>query len=223
MLYLVFNEGYSATSGDVRVRADLCEEAIRLAKLLAVLMPDEAEALGLLALMLLHDARREARTTSDGAIVLLAEQDRARWNADRIAEGVRVLERALSLRNPGPYQLQAAIGALHVEARRPEETDWEQIAGLYATLARMDGSPIVALNRAVAVAMAEGPEHGLKLIEAIELPGYHLLPATRADLLRRLDRLDEAAVAYAEALELEMNAADRAYLERRLDEVSAGR
>jgi len=223
VLYLVFNEGYSATSGDVRVRADLCEEAIRLAKLLAVLMPDEAEALGLLALMLLHDARREARTTSDGAIVLLAEQDRARWNADRIAEGVRVLERALSLRNPGPYQLQAAIGALHVEARRPEETDWEQIAGLYATLARMDGSPIVALNRAVAVAMAEGPEHGLKLIEAIELPGYHLLPATRADLLRRLDRLDEAAVAYAEALELEMNAADRAYLERRLDEVSAGR
>jgi len=223
VLYLVFNEGYSATSGVVHVRADLCEEAIRLAKLLAVLMPDEAEALGLLALMLLHDARREARTASDGAIVLLAEQDRARWNADRIAEGVRALERAMSLRKPGPYQLQAVIGALHVEARRPEETDWEQIAGLYAALARMDGSPIVALNRAVAVAMAEGPEHGLELIETIELPGYHLLPATRADLLRRLDRREEAAAAYAEALALEMNAADRAYLERRLDEVSAGR
>ena len=221
VLYLVFNEGYSASGGGAHVRADLCEEAIRLAKLLAVLMPDEAEALGLLALMLFHDARREARTAADGAIVLLAEQDRRRWNAERIAEGVRVLERALSLRNPGPYQLQAAIGALHVEARRPEETDWAQIAGLYAALARIDASPIVALNRAVAVAMAEGPEHGLELIEEIELPGYHLLPATRADLLRRLDRWEESAAAYSEALDLEMNAADRAYLQRRLDEVTA--
>ncbi len=183
-------------------------------------MPDEAEALGLLALMLFHDARREARTAADGAIVLLAEQDRERWNSERIAEGVRVLERAMSLRNPGPYQLQAAIGSLHVEARRPEETDWAQIASLYDALTRMDASPIVALNRAVAVAMAEGPERGLELIDAIELPGYHLLPATRADLLRRLDRREEAAGAYAEALELEMNAADRAYLERRLGEVS---
>jgi RNA polymerase sigma-70 factor (ECF subfamily) len=221
VLYLVFNEGYSASGGGQHVRADLCEEAIRLAKLLAVLMPDEAEALGLLALMLLHDARREARTTPDGGIVLLAEQDRARWNADRIAEGIRVLERAMSLRNPGPYQLQAAIGALHVEARRPEETDWEQIATLYEALVRMDASPIVALNRAVAVAMAEGPERGLELIASIELPGYHLLPAVRADLLRRLDRREEAAAAYAEALELEMNVAERAYLERRLGELTA--
>ena len=219
VLYLVFNEGYSASGGGEHVRADLCEEAIRLAKLLAVLMPDEAEALGLLALMLFHDARRDARTAADGTIVLLAEQDRRRWNSDRIAEGVRVLERAMSLRSPGPYQIQAAIGALHVEARRPEDTDWAQIAGLYAALAHLDASPIVALNRAVAVAMAEGPEHGLELIEEIDLPGYHLLPATRADLLRRLDRRDEAAVAYTEALALEMNAADRAFLEKRLAEV----
>ena len=221
VLYLVFNEGYSASGGGRHVRADLCEEAIRLAKLLAVLMPDEAEALGLLALMLLHDARREARTTPDGGIVLLAGQDRARWNVERIAEGIRVLERAMSLRNPGPYQLQAAIGALHVEARNPEETDWDQIATLYEALVRMDASPIVALNRAVAVAMAEGPERGLELIESIELPGYHLLPAVRADLLRRLDRREEAAAAYVEALELEMNVAERAYLERRLGEVTA--
>ena len=221
VLYLVFNEGYSASGGGRHVRADLCEEAIRLAKLLAVLMPDEAEALGLLALMLLHDARREARTTPGGGIVLLTEQDRARWNVERIAEGIRVLERAMSLRNPGPYQLQAAIGALHVEARNPEETDWDQIATLYEALVRMDASPIVALNRAVAVAMAEGPERGLELIESIELPGYHLLPAVRADLLRRLDRREEAAAAYAEALELEMNVAERAYLERRLGEVTA--
>ena len=223
VLYLVFNEGYSASGGVEHVRADLCEEAIRLTKLLAVLMPDEAEALGLLALMLFHDARREARTAADGAIVLLAEQDRGRWNSERIAEGVRVLERAMSIRNLGPYQLQAAIGALHVDARTPEETDWEQIADLYAALARMNASPTVALNRAVAVAMAEGPERGLELIDAIDLPGYHLLPASRADLLRRLDRPGEAALAYTEALELEMNGPDRAYLEGRLDEVTAGR
>ena len=221
VLYLVFNEGYSASGGGQHVRADLCEEAIRLAKLLAVLMPDEAEALGLLALMLLHDARREARTAPDGGIVLLAEQDRGRWNAERIREGIRVLERAMSLRSPGLYQLQAAIGALHVDARSPAETDWEQIAALYEALVRMDDSPIVALNRAVAVAMAEGPERGLELLESIELPGYHLLPAVRADLLRRLDRRKEAAAAYAEALELEMNVAERAYLERRLGEVMA--
>jgi RNA polymerase sigma-70 factor, ECF subfamily len=218
VLYLVFNEGYSATSGGEHVRGDLCEEAIRLGKLLAILMPDEPEALGLLALMLLHDARRPARTGSDGEIVLLSEQDRSRWNRSRIDEGVRVLERALSHRAPGRYQLQAAIAALHVEA----ETDWLQIAALYEQLERLEPTPIVALNRAVAVAMAEGPERGLALMEGIELPGYHLLPAARADLLRRLDRHAEAAAAYRDALALEMNAGDRAYLERRLDEVSAG-
>jgi RNA polymerase sigma-70 factor, ECF subfamily len=216
VLYLVFNEGYSATAGDAPVRGELCEEAIRLAKLLAVLMPDEAEALGLLALMLLHDARREARTALDGTIVLLEDQDRSRWSGDRIAEGTRVLERALSRRNPGPYQIQAAIAALHVE----DETDWMQIALLYAELRRLDRSPVIALNHAVAVAMAEGPERGLELVERIDLPEYHLLHSARADFLRRLGRNEEAAAAYLDALALEMNAADRAFLERRLVEVT---
>ena len=222
VLYLVFNEGYSASGGDASVRADLCEEAIRLAKLLAVLMPDEPEALGLLALLLLHDARREARTGPAGELVLLEDQDRSLWNAGRAAEGARVLERALSRRAPGPYQLQAAIAALHVEAQRHEDTDWAQIAALYETLARMEPSPVVELNRAVAVAMADGPERGLELIDRIELPSYHLLHAARADLLRRLGRSEEAASSYRRALELPMNAADRGYLERRLDEVTAG-
>ena len=216
VLYLVFNEGYSTSVGDEHVRADLCEEAIRLAKLLALLMPDEPEALGLLALMLLQDARREARRDADGSLVLLEDQDRSRWNRARIGEGQRVLDRALAHRAPGPYQLQAAIAALHVDAERPEETDWPQIAALYAELARTQPSPIVELNRAVAVAMAEGPEHGLALIDRIELPGYHLLHAARADLLRRLERRDEAADAYRRALSLEMNAAERTFLEGRL-------
>jgi RNA polymerase sigma-70 factor (ECF subfamily) len=219
VLYLVFNEGYSASSGAEHVRGDLCEEAIRLGKLLAVLMPDEPEALGLLALMLLHDARRAARTGPEGEIVLLAEQDRSLWSQARIDEGVRVLERALSHRAPGRYQLQAAIAALHVE----RETDWPQVAALYDSLARLEPTPIVALNRAVAYAMAEGPERGLELLEGIELPGYHLLPAARADLLRRLDRLPEAAEAYREALALEMNTADRTFLENRLSEVVGSR
>ncbi len=218
VLYLVFNEGYSATGGDEPVRASLCDEAIRLAKLLAVLMPDEPEALGLLALMLLHDARREARTAPDGSLVLLDDQDRSRWSPERIDEGTRVLERALSHRSPGSYQVQAAIAALHVE---DGETDWPQIAALYGELARFEPSPIVALNAAVAVAMADGPERGLELIELIDLPEYHLLHATRADLLRRLDRRVEAADAYRAALALEMNAADRTFLERRLGEVLA--
>ena len=214
VLYLVFNEGYSSTGGEEPVRASLCDEAIRLGKLLAVLMPDEPEALGLLSLMLLHDARREARTAPDGSIVLLQDQDRSRWSPDRIAEGTRVLERALSHRRPGSYQLQAAIAALHVEEG---ETDWPQIAALYDELARLEPTPIVELNRAVAVAMAHGPEFGLELVERIDLPEYHLLHATRADLLRRLDRRPEAADAYREALSLEMNAADRTFLERRLE------
>ena len=216
VLYLVFSEGYSTSGGPEHVRGDLCEEAIRLAKLLALLMPDEPEALGLLALMLLQDARREARRGPDGSLVLLEDQDRSRWDRRRIDEGRRLLERALAFRASGPYQLQAAIAALHVEAARSDETDWRQIAALYGELARSQPSPIVELNRAVAVAMAEGPERGLALIDRIELPGYHLLHAARADLLRRLGRADEAAAAYRTALSLEMNAAERALLEGRL-------
>jgi RNA polymerase sigma-70 factor, ECF subfamily len=216
VLYLVFSEGYSTSRGAEHVRADLCEEAIRLAKLLALLMPDEPEVLGLLALMLVQDARREARRAPGGALVLLEEQDRGRWNRSRIEEGQRVLKRALAHRAPGPYQLQAAIAALHVEAERTEDTDWPQIAALYAELARLQPSPIVELNRAVAVAMADGPERGLALIDRIELPDYHLLHAARADLLRRLDRREEAAAAYRAALSLEMNAAERLFLEGRL-------
>jgi RNA polymerase sigma-70 factor, ECF subfamily len=215
VLYLVFNEGYSASVGEAAIRDELCDEAIRLAKLLAVLMPDEPEALGLLALMLLHDARREARVGADGEIVLLADQDRGRWNRDRIDEGTRVLERALSYRRPGTYQLQAAIAALHLE----DPTDWPQIAALYDELARAEPTPIVELNRAVAVAMAHGPEVGLELVEQIDLPGYHLLHAARADFLRRLERHEEAAAAYRDALALEMNVGDRSFLERRLAEV----
>jgi RNA polymerase sigma-70 factor, ECF subfamily len=218
VLYLVFNEGYSATAGDAPVRESLCDEAIRLTKLLAVLMPDEPEAFGLLALMLLHDARREARTAPDGSIVLLEDQDRSRWSRERIEEGTRVLDRAVAHRRPGSYQLQAAIAALHVE---DGETDWRQIAALYEELLRYEPSPIVELNRAVAVAMAEGPERGLELIEHVDLPEYHLLHAARADLLRRLDRRVEAADAYRAALALEMNDADRAFLEGRLGEVLA--
>jgi RNA polymerase sigma-70 factor (ECF subfamily) len=203
------------------VRRDLCDEAIRLAKLLAVLMPDESEVLGLLALMLLQDSRREARTGPDGELVLLEEQDRSLWNRARIDEGLRVLERAFSLRRLGPYQLQAAIAALHARARSADETDWTQIAALYTELERWTGSPVVALNHAVAVAMAEGPEAGLRMTE--EIPGledYHLFHATRADLLRRLERHSEAATAYRRALELATNPIERAYLERRLTEVA---
>ncbi len=212
VLYLVFNEGYSASAGDEAVRRELCDEAIQLAKLLAVLMPDEPEVLGLLALMLLHDARREARVAADGEIVLLEDQDRSRWNRTRIDEGTRVLERARSLSHPGSYQLQAAIAALHLE----DETDWPQIAVLYEELLRLQASPVVALNRAVAVAMTAGPEAGLALIDRIDLPEYHLLHAARADLLRRLGRPDEAAEAYRAALALPMNDGERSFLQARL-------
>ena len=221
VLYLVFSEGYSTSGGDEHVRADLCDEAVQLAKLLAVLMPDEPEVLGLLALMLLQDARRDARRAPDGTLVLLEDQDRTRWNRGRIGEGQRVLERALAHRAPGPYQLQAAIASLHVEAERAEETDWPQIAALYTELARVQRSPIVELNRAVAVAMAEGPAEGLALIERIHLPDYHLLHAARADLLRRLERRDEAAEAYRTALSFEMNAAERTFLEGRLSALTS--
>ena len=215
VLYLVFNEGYSASAGDVPLRRDLCDEAIRLAKLLAVLMPDEPEAFGLLALLLLHDSRREARHGPDGELILLEEQDRARWDSARIDEGLRMLARATSLRRAGPYQLQAAIAAGHAQG-----DSWELIAAAYDRLAELEPSPIVELNRAVAYAFAHGPEAGLELIAGIEgLDGYHLKPAARADLLRRLGRDQEAAESYREALALPMNAADRRFLERRLREV----
>jgi RNA polymerase sigma-70 factor (ECF subfamily) len=220
-LYLVFNEGYAASAGDELVRRELCDEAIRLGKLLAVLMPDEPEALGLLALMLFHDSRRDARTAPDGRLVLLEDQDRSRWSVERIDEGRRVLERAASLGRPGPYQLQAAIAAEHAAAAAPEQTDWERIAMLYGALAMLTPSPVVELNRAVAVAMADGPERGLELVDRVRgLDGYHLLHAARADLLRRLDRQGEAEAAYRRALELVTNEAERAFLERRLGEVS---
>jgi RNA polymerase sigma-70 factor, ECF subfamily len=216
VLYLVFNEGYSPTAGEALTRQELCEEAIRLAKLLAVLMPDEAEVLGLLALLLLQDSRRDARTGSDGEIVLLEDQDRRLWNRPRIEEGMRVLERAFALRSPGPYQLQAAIAALHTEPR----TDWAQIAALYTQLVEQVPSPVVELNRAVAVAMADGPEHGLAIMRDLPLDEYHLYHSARADLLRRLERLDEAAAAYRRALDLVQTEPERRFLSRRLAEIS---
>jgi RNA polymerase sigma-70 factor (ECF subfamily) len=211
VLYLIFNEGYGPPP-----RADLCEEAIRLTKVLVLLMPDEPEALGLLALMLLHDARRQARLDDQGGLVLLDDQDRALWDPERIEEGRHVLERALPLRKPGPYQLQAAIASLHLE----DETDWNQIAALYGRLACFTPTPVVRLNRAVAVAMAEGPEQGLELIDRIDgLDRYRHLHSARADLLRRLGRNGEAAEAYGRALELAPQPEERAFLERRLAEV----
>jgi RNA polymerase sigma-70 factor, ECF subfamily len=211
VLYLIFNEGYGPPP-----RADLCEEAIRLTKVLVLLMPDEPEALGLLALMLLHDARRQARLDDQGGLVLLDDQDRALWDPERIEEGRHVLERALPLRKPGPYQLQAAIASLHLE----DETDWNQIAALYGRLACFTPTPVVRLNRAVAVAMAEGPEQGLELIDRIDgLDRYRHLHSARADLLRRLGRSGEAAEAYGRALELAPQPEERAFLERRLAEV----
>src|SRR5512145_2969539 len=192
VLYLVFNEGYAASAGAAHVRADLCEEAVRLGKLLAVLMPDEPEVLGLLALMLLQDSRRAARVRADGELVLLADQDRSLWDGKRIAEGLRMLERAVSLRRAGPYQLQAAIAAAHAENR-----PWSEIVLLYDRLAEVDPSPVVELNRAVAIALSGRIDEGLKLLDRIEgLDEYHLLHATRADLYRRLGRRHEAAAAY---------------------------
>jgi RNA polymerase sigma-70 factor (ECF subfamily) len=216
VLYLVFNEGYAATAGEAHLREDLCEEAIRLGKLLAVLMPDEPEVLGLLALMLLQDSRRAARVSPDGELVLLADQDRSLWDAKRIAEGLRMLERAVSLRRAGPYQLQAAIAAAHAEDR-----PWNEIVTLYDRLAELAPSPVVELNRAVAIALSGRVDEGLALLDDIDgLEGYHLLHAARADLCRRLDRRDEAAVSYRRALELTANESEARYLERRLAEVS---
>ncbi|MGI8479448.1 MAG: RNA polymerase sigma factor [Gaiellaceae bacterium] len=216
VLYLVFKEGYAATAGSDYVRGDLCDEAIRLGKLLAVLMPDEAEVLGLLALMLLHDSRRTARTGADGELVLLEDQDRSLWDRERIDEGLRVLGRAALLRRVGLYQLQAGIAAAHADDR-----PWNEVVVLYDRLVELDPSPVVELNRAVAVALSGRIEEGLALMDRLyTLESYHLLHAARADLLRRLDRRGEAAAAYRRALELTANAAETRYLERRLLEVS---
>jgi RNA polymerase sigma-70 factor, ECF subfamily len=221
VLYLVFNEGYSATSGADLVRVDLCDEAIWLTRMVDRLLPDQAEARGLLALMLLQHSRRDARTDADGRLVLLEDQDRARWDHEMIDEGLSVLDGALALRGPGPYQLQAAIAALHAQAPRPDDTDWPEIASLYRALATATPSPVVELNRAVAVAMADGPSAGLRLVDALagELEDYHLFHAARADLLRRLERREEAETAYRRALALVTNPAERAFLEGRLAQV----
>jgi RNA polymerase sigma-70 factor (ECF subfamily) len=216
VVYLIFNEGYAATRGGL-VRAELCEEAIWLARVLDRLQPGEPEVRGLLALMLLQHSRREARTDGAGDLVLLEDQDRGRWDHDMIEEGLAVLDDALARHRLGPYQLQAAVAALHARAPRPEDTDWPQIAALYGTLATLQPGPVVELNRAVAVAMADGPAAGLALIEPLApaLDGYHLFHASRADLLRRLDRLDDAADAYRCALALTSNDVERRFLERR--------
>ncbi len=222
-LYLVFNEGYSATSGDELVRRELCAEAVRLARVLCDLMPDEPEALGLLALMLLHDARRDARM-AHGELVPLEAQDRSAWRPEQIEEGATLVERALRMRRAGPYQIQAAIAALHCQAPSADDTDWAQIAALYGELLRLLPTPVVALNRAVAVAMAQTPDDGLRLLDepalASTLAGYQHYHSARADLLRRASRPSEAAAAYRRAIALATNAVERAYLQRRLSEVA---
>jgi RNA polymerase sigma-70 factor, ECF subfamily len=221
VIYLIFNEGYVATSGDTLTRQELCGEAIRLCRVLIHLLPQSAEAHGLLALMLLHDARRETRLDAAGELVLLDEQDRSRWDQTKIREGVAVLDEALTLRDPGPYQVQAAISALHAEAPTPEATDWHQIAALYARLATMTQSMVVEVNRAVAVAMASGPQVGLQILLELEdeADGYYPYHAARADLLRRLNQREAAADAYERALALCSNRAERTYLQRRLNEM----
>ena len=227
VIYLIFNEGYVSSSGDSLIRGELCDEAIRLGRLLLTLMPDEPEVQGLLALMLLIDSRRKARTDANGDLVTLEEQDRSLWDRRRIEEGQELVERSLRSRRPGPYQLQAAISALHAEPQRPEDTDWTQIALLYSELLRRAPSAVVELNRAAAVAMAFGPEAGLKLIDDLEAAGqlsdYYLTHAARADLLRRAARNPEAAAAYRRALELCSNPVEVRYVHRRLREVATER
>ena len=226
VIYLIFNEGYAATRGGPLLRADLCTEAIRLGRLVRALMEPTppSEATGLLALMLLHDSRREARLNAEGDLILLDEQDRSRWKRDQIAEALPLVAEALR-NTPGPFSVQAAIAAVHCQAQRPEDTDWPQIVALYSLLERVQPSPIVSLNRAVAVAMVQGPETALRLIDALDgdgqLEGYHLLHATRADMLRRANRLKEAAAAYSKALALATNESERRFLERRLKEVTS--
>ena len=227
VLYLVFNEGYAASSGDALIRRELCAEAIRLTRVVVELLPDEPEARGLLALMLLHDARRDARVDQAGRIVLLDDQDRGRWDQDRIAEGRTMIEAALRQQRPGPYQVQAAIAALHDEAVTAADTDWVQIAVLYRTLLGMTPSPVIELNLAAAVAMADSPAVGLAMMDGIaatgELEAYPYLHAARADLLRRLERWSEAETAYRRALALTTNGAERDFLEGRLEEMEGRR
>lgn len=226
VLYLIFNEGYAATSGDALIRRELCADAIRMARVVVGLLPDAPEATGLLALMLLHDARRDARTADGGELILIEDQDRSRWDHDRITEGRALVEQALAAGDPGPYQVQAAIAALHDEPVDPAATDWVQISALYQALLRMTPSPVVELNLAVAVAMADGPAIGLAMMDGIAAAGslenYPYLHSARADLLRRLERWSEAATAYRRALDLTTNAPERAFLERRLGEVTTG-
>jgi RNA polymerase sigma-70 factor (ECF subfamily) len=223
VVYLIFNEGYTATAGDSLIRRELCAEAIRLGRTLCELMPDEPENLGLLALMLLHDSRRDARIDSEGRLVTLEDQDRSRWDQARIKAGLELVQRALRMRRAGSYQLQAAIAAVHAEAASADQTDWPQIAALYQELLRIRPSPVVALNHAVAVAMSRGLETGLKQIEQVGEAGgldqYHLYHAARADILRRLDRKNEAKRAYQEALRLATNKVERQYLKKRLGEL----
>jgi RNA polymerase sigma-70 factor (ECF subfamily) len=221
VIYLIFNEGYVATSGDEPIRKELCDEAIRLGRVLVALMPDNAETRGLLALMLLHDSRREARLGDSGQLILLDEQDRTRWDNVKIHEGIGILDEALSLNDPGPYQVQAAISALHAEASSAEATDWQQIVALYRTLARMTPSLVVEVNRAVAVAMAQGPLEGLRILDVLEerAEEYYPFHVARANLLQRSNQLEAAADAYERAIALCGNPAERTHLQRRLDKI----
>lgn len=230
VIYLIFNEGYAATAGDHLIRQELCAEAIRLGRTLTTLLAqhglvnEEPEALGLLALMLLHDSRREARVDTQGQLMILEEQDRSQWDQGAIQEGLALLDQALRLGRPGPYQIQAAISALHAKAERPEQTDWLQIVVLYARLSRFIPSPIVELNRIAAIAMADGPAYALALLDQMEVTGalndYYLFHAAQADLYRRLGRVEEARQAYTKALELAQNSVEQAFLRRRLAEMS---
>jgi RNA polymerase sigma-70 factor (ECF subfamily) len=217
VIYLIFNEGYQASSGDRLVREDLCAEAIRLGRLLAELMPDEPEVKGMLALMLLTESRRDARTDPAGDLVLLSDQDRSRWDRDLIAEGQAIVRECLRRNLPGPYQVQAAINAVHSDAPTPAATDWRQILALYDQLMAIAPSPVVALNRAVAVAEVDGPEVALTAMNGLDLDGYHVFHAVRADLLKRLGRNADAVQAYDRAMTLTENAAEREFFRGRRD------